>query len=256
MRHEMFSYAICRLPGPDFADGLTTSGLGKPDYKRICQQHLAYVNALRSLGLEVTVLQPLPGYPDAYFVEDVAVVTADVGVITAPGAEARKGEAEHIVAALANYRPIARIETPGTLDGGDVMMVEKHCYIGLSERTNWEGAAQLGQILQGFGYEWTAVSLAGGLHLKSDVNYIGRNTLLLTEPMFDLQVFTGYDKIMVDEEEAYAANTLLVNGRLLTPQGFPRTKAKLVAAGYEIRELACSELQKMDGGLSCMSLRF
>ena len=256
MKHEMFDYAISRKPGPDFADGLTTAGLGKPDFTRICQQHLAYVDDLRSLGLEVTVLEALPGYPDAYFVEDVAVVTAEVGVITLPGAEARKGEAAHIVAALAKYRPIARIQPPGTLDGGDVMMVEKHCYIGLSERTNWEGAAQLGHILQGYGFEWTAVPLAGSLHLKSDVNYIGRNTLLLTEPMLNMQIFAGYAKILVDKEEAYAANTLLVNGRLLTPQGFPRTKAKLLAAGHDIIEMETSELQKMDGGLSWMSLRF
>jgi dimethylargininase len=256
MKHERFTYAVTRKPGQDFANGLTTSGLGKPDYTRICQQHAAYVNALQSLGLEVIVLEALPGYPDAYFVEDVAVVIAGVAVITVPGAAARKGEAEHIVAALAKYRPIERIQSPGTLDGGDVMLVEEHGYIGLSERTNWEGAAQLGLILQKYGYEWTAVPLAGGLHLKSDVNYIGRNTLLLTEPMFDMQVFAGYDKILVDQAEAYAANTLLVNGRLLTPQGFPRTKANLLAAGFEILELETSELQKMDGGLSCMSLRF
>ncbi|UCC54768.1 MAG: hypothetical protein JSV68_12505 [Anaerolineaceae bacterium] len=252
----MFNHAITRKPGRDFAKGLTTSDLGEPDYARICQQHQAYINALQSQGLDVTVLEALPGYPDAYFVEDVAVVTGEVAVITAPGAEARKGEAEHIVAVLATYRPITRIQPPGTLDGGDVMMAEKRCYIGLSERTNEDGAAQLGQILRAYGYKCTAVPLAGGLHLKSDVNYIGRNTLLLTEPMFNVQAFDGFDKILVDEEEAYAANTLLVNGRLLTPQGFPRTKAKLLQAGFQIVEMETSELQKMDGGLSCMSLRF
>jgi dimethylargininase len=256
MKHEMFDYAIARKPGPDFAHGLTNAGLGKPDFTRICQQHLAYVDALQSLGLEITVLEALPGYPDAYFVEDVAVVSAEVATITLPGAEARKGETEHIVAALAKYRPITRIQPPGTLDGGDVMIVEKHCYIGLSARTNEEGAAQLGFILQDYGYEWTAVPLAGGLHLKSDVNYIGRNTLLLTEPMFNMQIFARYAKILVDKEEEYAANTLLVNGRLLTPQGYPRTRAKLLEAGFELLELETSELQKMDGGLSCMSLRF
>ena len=252
----MCRFAITRKPGEDFGDGLTTSSLGKPDYGRICRQHEDYIGALRSLGLEVTILDALPGYPDAYFVEDVAVVTREVAVITIPGAQSRKGETEHIMAALAIHRPIARIQPPGTLDGGDVMMVEKHCYIGLSERTNQDGATQLGGILRAYGYESTAVPLAGGLHLKSDINYIGRNTLLLTEPLSDLLIFDRFNQILVDAEEAYAANTLLVNGRLLTPKGFPRTKAKLLKAGFDILELETSELQKMDGGLSCMSLRF
>jgi len=252
----MFTYAITRKPGRNFADGLTTASLGKADFALIQEQHQAYVTTLRSLGLEVTVLEALPGFPDAYFVEDVAVVIDEVAVVTVPGADARRGEAEHIVAALSLYRPIAHIQPPGTLDGGDVMMVDKHCYIGLSERTNMEGAAQLGLILQGHGFDWTAVPLAGGLHLKSDVNYIGRNTLLLTEPMFEMEIFAAFDRILVNEEEAYAANTLLVNGRLLTPKGFPGTKGKLLDAGFEVIEMDTSELQKMDGGLSCMSLRF
>lgn len=252
----MFEYAITRKPGPNFADGLTSATLGKPDYGLLLQQHKAYLRTLRSLGLKVIGLEALPDFPDAYFVEDVAIVTEHIAVITRPGAPSRAGETAHISSTLAEYRDLAWIQSPGTLDGGDVMMVENHCYIGISQRTNKEGAEQLGKILEKDGFLWTPVPLAGGLHLKSDVNYIGRNTLLLSQDMAGLEIFDQYEKIVVDKEEAQAANSLLVNGRLLTPKGFPRTSAKLRIKGFDLIELETSEIQKMDGGLSCMSLRF
>jgi dimethylargininase len=252
----MFKNAITRKPGPNFANGLTSINLGEPSFELILQQHNAYLRTLRSLGLQVDLLEALPEYPDAYFVEDVAVVTHDIAVITLPGAPSREGETETIASALAKYRDLAWIRPPGTLDGGDVMMVGNHCYIGISERTNRAGAAQLGEILEKYGMTWTPVPLAGGLHLKSDVNFIGRNTLLLSKAMVELEVFSQYDRIVVEEEEAQAANSLLVNGRLLTPKGFPRTKTLLLERGFDIIELDTSEVQKMDGGLSCMSLRF
>ncbi|MFQ5420325.1 MAG: dimethylarginine dimethylaminohydrolase family protein, partial [Anaerolineae bacterium] len=222
----------------------------------MCQQHQAYIAALQSLDVTVQALPELPDFPDAYFVEDVAVVTPEVAVLTRPGAAARAGEVAHIEAALAAHRPLARIEAPGTLDGGDVMQVARDFFVGISERTNEAGAAQLGQILAKFGYTVTAVPLAAGLHLKSSVNALGQNTLLLTPSFAEMAVWDKYDLIVVDEAEAYAANTLWVNGRLLTPAGFPQTKAKLLAAGFDVMELDVSEAQKMDGGLSCMSLRF
>ncbi len=252
----MFTQAITRSPAANFAQGLTTSALGQPDFDLMCQQHQAYITTLQSLGLKVQALPALPDYPDAYFVEDVAIVTPEIGVLTLPGAAARKGEVAHIESALAAYRPLARIEAPGTLDGGDVMQVARDFYVGLSERTNEAGAAQLGRILAEFGYTVTAVPLADGLHLKSSVNYLGQNTLLLTSTFAEMAVWDGYDLIVVDEDESYAANTLWVHGRLLTPAGFPRTQAKLLAAGFDLIELDVSEAHKMDGGLSCMSLRF
>jgi dimethylargininase len=202
------------------------------------------------------ILDELPDYPDAYFVEDVAVVTPEIAALTNPGAETRIGEVEHIESALRQYRPIAQIQPPGTLDGGDVMMVDNHCYIGISARTNEAGAVQLGRLLEPYGYRWTPVPVGDGLHLKSSVNYIGKNTLLLTEAFAEREAFKDFNKILVDEGESYTANTLLVNDKLLAPKGFPRTKEKLIAAGFEVIELDTTEIQKMDGGLSCMSLRF
>jgi dimethylargininase len=252
----MFTRAITRRPGEDFAQGLTTSDLGPPSYELIVRQHEAYVETLRSLGLETVVLDGLPGHPDATFVEDTAVVTPDVAIITNPGAEARRGEADAIEPVLARYRRTVRIRAPGTVDGGDVLRVGAHFFIGISDRTNEEGAEQLGRILEEYGHTWTAVPVAAGLHLKSSVNHVGQRTLIVTQAFAALDEFRGYDKIVLGQAEAYAANTLLINDCLIIPQGFPGTRKKLEAMGLEIIELDVSEARKMDGGLTCMSLRF
>jgi dimethylargininase len=251
----VFERAIVRKPGANCAQGLTHAALGPPDFELLTAQHEAYVATLRSLGLAVEILPALPDYPDAYFVEDVAVITPQVAVITNPGAEARSGEEAFIVETVKKYRPLAFIEPPGKLDGGDVLQVGDQFFIGVSERTNEEGAAQLGRILEKAGYTWTTIAVAGGLHLKSDVSSIGRNTLLINEAMAELKPFAAYEKILVAREEAYAANSLLINDRVLTPKGFAVTKAKLQDAGFDIIEVETSEMQKMDGGLSCLSLR-
>ena len=252
----MFTHAIARLPGQDFARGITTSQLGQPDYETIRNQHQAYVDCLRSLDLEVTVLDPLTGYPDAYFVEDVAVVTPEVAVITRPGAGARRGEAGPMAPVLAEHRPLKWIRAPGTVDGGDVLMVGRHFFIGVSERTNQAGAIQLGEILARHGCTWQAVPVGAGLHLKSSVNWVGERHLLLTPDFAGRPEFEAYERIVLNPAEAYAGNTLWINGTLLTPAGFPDTRARLDELGLPVIELETSEAQKMDGGLTCMSLRF
>ncbi|HEY9646801.1 MAG TPA: arginine deiminase family protein [Chroococcidiopsis sp.] len=254
-----FSVAIARLPGPDFAQGQTTYA-GTPataqSYDTLLAQHRAYLDTLRGFGLEVIVLDALPGFPDAYFVEDTAVVTPHVAVITRPGAPSRQGEEATIADVLAQYRPIAHITAPGTVDGGDVMMVGNHFFIGLSDRTNASGAEQLGQILAAHGHTWETVPVAAGLHLKSSVNWVGGNTLLLSADFADLPAFAGYDRVVSPKEEDYACNTLWVNDRLIVPSGFPTIAAKLASLGHAIATLDMSEVQRMDGGLSCLSLRF
>ena len=253
---KMFTHAIVRKPGDDFARGITTSNLGPPHYELMMKQHEDYIQNLRSLGLQLIVLNPLPDYPDAYFVEDTAVVTPEVAIITNPGAEDRKGEEDTIEQALATYRKTVRIHDPGTVDGGDVLMLDSHFFIGISERTNREGATQLGCIFEEYGYTWATISVEAGLHLKSSVNYIGKNTFLTTEKFAGYDEFKKYDKIIVDKTEEYAANTLLINNSLIIPKGFPNTIKKLESTGLDIIELDVSEVRKMDGGLTCMSLRF
>ena len=253
---KMFTYAIVRKPGDDFARGSTTSKLGTPRYELITKQHEAYIKALSSLGLEVIVLEALPNYPDAYFVEDTAIVTPDVAIITNPGNKDRQGEENTIERALAVYRKTIRIHPPGTVDGGDVLQVDSHFFIGISERTNREGAKQLGCIFEEYRYTWVTIYVEAGLHLKSSVNYIGKNTLLITEKFAYHNKFKDYHTIIIDKTEEYAANTLLINNSLITPKGFPNTIKKLEATGLGIIELDVSEARKMDGGLTCMSLRF
>jgi len=252
----MFTHVIARKPGKNFARGLTTSHLGKPDYKTIMHQHETYINTLKDLGLSVEVLDDTEDFPDAYFVEDAAVITPDVAVLTNPGAAARKGEVESIAPVLAGYRETVHIQAPGTLDGGDVLMIGTHFYIGISERTNSHGAEQLSAILKKYGNTRTLIPVGKGLHLKSGVTCAGKNTLVMTPDFADMEVFDNYNKIITEQNETYAANTLLINNTLLMAKGFPGLKKRLEHVCDKIIELNMSEVQKMDGGLTCMSLRF
>lgn len=252
----MLNHAITRLPGENFADGLTSADLGYPSYPLIVKQHQAYRQALLSMGLDVIVLPAEPAYPDAYFVEDPAIITPRISVITRPGAPSRQGEEITLEPFLEYYRPLVHIHPPGTVDGGDVLMIGEHFFIGLSERTNVEGAAQLVALLASSGHTSETVSVAAGLHLKSGVNYVGKNTLLVTKNLADYPGFASYEKIILDTGEEYAANTLWINDTLLMPKGFPKTYTRLSHLGMRIIELDVSEVQKMDGGLTCMSLRF
>jgi len=252
----MFTHAIVRKPGSNFHTGLSTSLLGLPDFELCLQQHQAYINTLAQLGLTVAILEALPDYPDACFVEDTAVVTPEVAVITIPGAVSRQGEQLTVETELAKYRPIKNISDPGRVDGGDVLMVGRHFFIGISDRTNSDGARQLGGILESVGYTWENIKVGAGLHLKSSVNYVGDNTLILTEPFENVSPFKGYARIVLTEADAYAANTLWINGTLIVPRGFPRVRQALAQYGQPIIEVDVSEMAKMDGGLTCLSLRF
>lgn len=252
----MFTHAICRKPGLNFSHGLTTVPSAKTEYALMLLQHDAYVDALKLLGLQVEVLEPLGEFPDAYFVEDAAIMTAEVAIVTRPGAKSRRGEAAAIEPVIVKHRPVARIEAPGKLDGGDVLFVGRHVLIGVSERSNPEGAEQLGEILEDHGYTWTAVPVAEGLHFKSSVNWVGGKNLLVTEDFAGMDELSAYRQIVVDPAEAYSANVLWINGTLLVPMGYPVTRKKLEALGLPIVELDTSEARKMDGGLTCMSLRF
>jgi dimethylargininase len=251
----MLTRAILRRPGPDFAAGLTTAALGKPDLVRMLAQHTAYADALRASGLEIELLDPLPGFPDAYFVEDVAVVVPELAIVTRPGAPSRREEADAIVPVLSCHGEVARLQHPGTLDGGDVLIVGRTVFIGLSARTNEDGARQLARLLEPHGYRSQIVPVANGLHLKSSVNWVGGDTLLVGERFAERAEFRAFRRIVVDAAEEPACNTLLVNGTLLTPAGFPKLRRQLDDLGMPVLTLDVTEPRKMDGGLTCMSLR-
>ena len=253
---KQFEYAITRQPAETFDRGMTTANLGSPSYERVFKQHRSYVHALKSLGLSVVELDPLPDFPDAHFVEDTAVVTPEMAIITNPGAKSRQGEEKSIAGVLEQYRRIEHIQAPGTLDGGDVLMIGNHFLIGISERTNQIGADQLGHILSAHGKTHTPIVVGAGLHLKSSINYVGQNSVLVTPDFAQHKALQAYDKIIVDPEESYAANTLLINDHLLVPKGFHETRTKLKTLELPIIELDVSEMRKMDGGLTCLSIRF
>jgi len=252
----MIQRAITRKPCSNFAQGITTAQLGQPDFLRALRQYSDYVNALKSCGLEVTQLEADESFPDSCFVEDVAVVTDEVAVITNPGAVSRKGEIQGIIPVLEKIRELSYIQSPGTLEGGDVMQIEKHFYVGLTHRTNEVGAHQLGSILSPFGYSYSAIPVGSALHLKTAVNYIVNNILLASKEFILHPAFKHFHVIEVEDDELYAANCLLINDTLIIPGGFGKIKSALMELNYHMIELDMSEFEKMDGGLTCLSLRF
>ena len=256
----MFTKAIVRQPSAGFASGLTSVDLGPPDFERTLQQHEAYCQALEQCGLEIIRLAPDEQHPDSTFVEDTAVLTERGAVVTRPGAQSRLGEITSIAPVLReHFAELQFVGEPGTIDGGDVCEAGEHFFIGVSERTNEEGAKQLGGVLEGFGYSSSLIDIRGIsniLHLKSGLAYLGGKRLVAVEALGDLEEFSGYDLVFVNKTEQYAANCLLINGKVLIAAGFNETKKQLEHLGYQTMALDMSEFQKMDGGLSCLSLRF
>lgn len=252
----MFTRAIVRKPANTFANGITTSDLGKPDFELAQKQHDAYCKALIKCGLELIILDADPNYPDSCFVEDTAVVTKDFGIITRPGDNRRLGEEVEIKKVLEPLLKLYAIEEPGTLDGGDIMQADNKFYIGLSDRTNMEGAEQLSNILRENSYEALSIKVKDILHFKTGINYLGDNNLLVQERFMQLKDLQSYNLTSIYEGEKYAANSLRVNDFVLVPKGFPKTLESIKKLGYQTIELDLSEYQKMDGELSCLSLRF
>jgi dimethylargininase len=256
----MFKNAITRTPAVTYAKGITTSNLGTPDMPLTLRQHQAYIDALKATGLHVVTLDPEPAFPDSTFVEDTAIVTADFAVITRPGADSRRGEIESIRPALETFfERIHTIDAPGTVDGGDICQAGQHFFIGISERTNPEGGQQLADILVKEGYTAALVDIRGMqsiLHLKSGIAYLGNNTMVLFEELADHPAFQDYTILTPPKEEEYAANCVRINDVVFIAKGFPKTAALIAKAGFKLLELDMSEYRKMDGGLSCLSLRF
>ena len=255
-----FTNAIVRRPCRALVDGITSAPeLGKPDYELALAQHDAYIEALRACGVEVTILPADERYPDSCFVEDPAVVTHKCAIVTNPGATSRNGEKWEIIDALKQFYPeehIEYLEEPGTLEGGDVMMVGDHFYAGRSARTNEEGIRQFIAILEKYGLTGSEVTLEEVLHLKTGVNYIEDNNMLVSGEFVDKPEFEQYNRIEIPEEEAYAANCIWMNGTVIVPEGFPAVLAAVEQAGYPVITVDTSEYRKLDGGLSCLSLRF
>ncbi|MFC1593356.1 dimethylarginine dimethylaminohydrolase family protein [Candidatus Neomarinimicrobiota bacterium] len=253
----MFTNAIVRTPCKNIIKGLTSSTEGEPDYLKAINQHKLYINALKFCGLEVTVLPEKENYPDSTFVEDVALLTPNCAIITHPGAPSRQRETKSMKSVIVDfYDDVKAIKSPGTVDAGDIMMVGSHYYIGLSTRTNSEGANQVIKILEKSGLTGSTVPLSDMIHLKSGVAYLENNNLVVTGEFINKPEFKKFNLIKIDDDESYAANCVWINDYVLVAKGYPKTKKLIEQAGYKTVELDMSEFRKLDGGLSCLSLRF
>lgn len=218
------------------------------------KQHHEYVNALKRLGCEVLELPAEENLPDSVFVEDTAFILPEVAVITRPGADSRKPEIESIVQALSSHIKLLHIQEPATLDGGDVLVLGKRIFVGLSTRSGQAAIDQLNELLNGYGYVITGVELHHCLHLKSAVTRVDDKTLLINKSLLDASPFEGFDLIEVDPSEPFAANCLPVGDSIIYPTSFPKTRAKLEARAYKIMDVEADELAKAEGAVTCCSL--
>lgn len=247
--------AITRDVSPRFNECEITHIERTPIDVKIAQsQHHGYIQALKELGCAVLELPAEAGLPDSVFVEDAAVVLSDVALITNPGADSRKPETETIAHALRPYRELVFIESPATVDGGDVLVLGKNIYVGLSTRSNLQSIEQMNQLLGKYGYKTQGVELHDCLHLKSAVTRVDDDTLLINRNWVDVENFEGYDLIDIDPSEPFAANCLPINGSIIYPTSFPKTTAILEARGYRIKLVVVDELAKAEGAVTCCSL--
>lgn len=253
-----FSHAISRQPAASCTAGLRAVDVGAPDHALFLAQHAAYVAALEAAGVAVELLPALEAFPDSVFVEDTALCLPEGAVVLRPGADSRAGEAPAMIEALLrSFETVRSLADGGTVDGGDILTTETEVVIGLSERTTRAGAEALGRLIVDWGHGLRiAETPPGVLHFKSDCAILDAETILATPRLSASGCFAGYRMIETADGEDAAANAIRINDRLFVPAGHPKTAERLSMAGYEIVVLDISEAAKLDGGLSCMSLRF
>jgi dimethylargininase len=258
-RSFRFSHAIARLPAASITRGLRAVDTGTPDLALMRDHHAAYVAALRGTGASVTVLDPLDAYPDSVFVEDTALCLPEGAVIMRPGAPSRLGEAAAMAPNLAAAYPrMARIEGQDScIEGGDILVTEREVLVGRSARTNAAGIAELAAIIGPWGHVLREVETPPGvLHFKTDCSLVDAETILATPRLAASGCFDGYRVIHTAPGEEAAANAIRFNAIVLMAAGFPGTRDRLRAEGYAVTEIGNSECAKLDGGMSCLSLRF
>ena len=253
-----FSRAVTRRPAASIGDGLRAEDIGTPDLQGMLAAHDAYVAALRSTGAEVIVLDPLEAYPDAQFVEDTALCLPQGAILMRPGAPSRAGEVAEMAPTLrALYEDVREIKAPGHVEGGDILVTGKEILVGRSDRTDAEGVAELAGIAAEWGHALReVVTPEGVLHFKTDCSLMDGETILSTRRLAASGCFDGYRVLPVPEGEEAAANAIRFNNLVLMADGFPRTAEMLDKAGYEVVQIDNRDCAKLDGGMSCLSLRF
>jgi dimethylargininase len=247
--------ALTRAVSPAIARCELTHVAREPiDVARATAQHATYEAALADLGCRVEQLPSDETMPDAVFIEDTAIVLDELAIVTRPGAVSRRRETAAVARALGRYRPLVTLEPPATLDGGDVIVLGRTIYIGVSTRTNVESLAAVDGLLAPHGYDVRRVTVRGCLHLKSAATAVGRRAVLVDPAWVFPDVFEDCDRVEIAEGERGAANVLAVNGTLLSAEAFPRTRDLLERRGYRVRSVDLSELAKAEGAVTCCSL--
>lgn len=259
----MLKTAIVKEPSKSFQYGITTAHLGNPTYDKALLQHQNYIKSLKKAGLNILCLNAEEKYPDSTFVEDTAIVNDRLAIITKPGAESRVGETKSVEIELKGfYKTIHKIDSAGTVDGGDILKVNDHYFIGITKRTNEEGASQLEKILNEYNFTTSRVYLDNILHLKTGISYLGDYSILAWKEIAEKKEIKEYCKenniniIYSDPKELYSANSLRINNYVIIPEGYPILFKKLNELDFNVIKVKITEFQKMDGGLSCLSLRF
>lgn len=224
------------------------------DVNQARAEHQEYVKALKQLGCQVIELPEERDLPDSVFVEDTAFILDEVAVITRPGADSRKPETESIVRALSPYRPLVHVSEPATVDGGDVLVLGRNIYIGISTRSNEASVRQIQELLDKYGYKVTGVEMHDCLHLKTAVTKVDEKTLLINPKWVDTVHFKDFDWIEVDSSEPFAANCLPIGGAIIYPTVFPKTQKRLEQLGFKIVTVDVAELAKAEGAVTCCSL--
>ena len=257
-RSYTFTHAICREPAGSIVDGLRAHDTGAPDLATFRQHHADYVAALRSTGAEVTVLPPLEAYPDSVFVEDAALCLPDGAIAMRPGAPSRLGEAAEMAPHVTRaYGDIRTITGPGFIEGGDILVTEREILVGKSARTDAAGVEELRAIVSDWGYALRELQTPPDvLHFKTDCSLLDGETILATQRLARSGCFEGYKVILTEDGEEACANSIRFNDLVIMPKGFPKTAEVLDRAGYNLVEIGNTEAAKLDGGMSCLSLRF
>ncbi|WP_235727714.1 dimethylarginine dimethylaminohydrolase family protein [Maridesulfovibrio frigidus] len=261
--NNIYKNALVRTPAHNLGHGLTEAGLGCPDMEITHAQHRRYIEYLKSKDIAVTILDAVEEFPDSVFVEDTAVMipVASGGVVvflTCPGAKSRRGEVEQIRTSVSGVADeVYQMDGEGLMEGGDVLLMDKTFFVGIDSRTNYDGFGQFEKVAGGFGYKCVAVPFDNGMpHLKTELSALDGDTLIMSERFSGREEFSGYKKLVVPSSEVYAANCLFVGRGLLVPAGFPVTAELLDKNGFSPDYIDMSEFQKMDGGLTCLSLRW
>lgn len=257
-RSYTFSHAVTRKPCKAVVEGLRAVDTGTPDLALFEQHHADYILALKATGAEVVTLEALEEFPDSVFVEDAALCLPEGAIAMRPGAPSRLREAEAMAPILAEiYGSVQTIAGPGFIDGGDILVTEREILVGTSARTDSRGIEELRQIVAPWGYTVRELKTPEGvLHFKTDCSLLDENTILSTERLAKSGCFEGYQVILTAEGEEACANAIRFNELVIMPDGFPETEARLVEAGYNVRKVGNTEAAKLDGGMSCLSLRF